>query len=349
MPRAAGFAAVFALGAALLTGCMPADPGTSPRTSVGDGVEQSDALLARLIPADGPGCSGAVTIEGELVWAGQAGLADVAAGIPIDEGTRFDIASVSKQFTGLTVLRLVDAGVLALTDRLDEHLDGMPSWAASVTVADLLHHTSGIPDYTQLLSDAGFSLDEATTQSDALDAIATSDVEFEPGTRFSYSNSNYVLLASIVEAVTGEDFAVVAAREAFGGAAMRVEPASTAADVARSYENGELSRVGWLQVGDGSIVATPSELARWGSIYADRNDSAAVAMTSGTVDDGAGGRYGAGIGIQPNGELSHAGAWAGFVTLFGVTADRATVIALSCNEASLPVETLAEGLLEVWR
>lgn len=340
--------AVAATVALALSGCLPMDPGTSPRTSEADGIAQSDSLLSRLISPDGPGCSGAVAIDGELVWAGHAGLADVEAGVPIDAETRFDIASVSKQFTGLTVLRLVEAGELALDDVVGAHLDGLPSWADSVTIADLLHHTSGIPDYTGLLLDAGFSFDDTTTQQDALDVIAETELEFEPGDEFSYSNSNYVLLASIVEAVTGEAFADVLARESFGDADLRLEPASTAADVALSYEDGELSQPGWRQVGDGSIVGTPSELALWGSLYADESDPAVVAMTADAVDDGGGERYGAGIGISPEGDLFHSGGWAGFVTLFGVSADRTTVLVATCNDTSLPVDTLGAGLLEIW-
>lgn len=342
---------VLVLGATLiagLAGCLPIDPGTSPRTSLKDGATQSDALLSALIPTGGPGCSGAVTIDGELVWAGQSGLADVESGIAIGPTTRFDIASVSKQFTGLVTLRLAEAGTLTLGDPLDTHLGGLPDWASSVTIDDLLHHTSGIPDYTGLLLDAGFSFEETTRQSDALDALANTELEFGPGERFSYSNSNYVLLASIIEAVTGEGFGIVLEREAFGDADLRLEPAPAAPDVAISYEGGAESHPGWLQVGDGSIVASASELARWGAIYARTTDPTVQAMTEGAVDDGAGGHYGAGIGIQPDGSLVHSGAWAGFVTLFGVSADRSTVIALSCNSPDLALEPVSSGLLEIW-
>lgn len=346
--RAFSAAATILLVTVVLTGCLPVDPGTSPRTSIDDGIAQSDSLLARFIPADGPGCSGAVSIDGTVVWAGQSGLADVEAGTEITAATRFDIASVSKQFTGLAVLRLDEAGELSVSDPIDTVLPGLPDWAGAVTIRDLLHHTSGIPDYTGLLLDAGFSFEDTTTQSDAVDVLLDTELEFEPGQRFSYSNSNYVLLASIVEAVTGESFGAVLERETFGDADLRLEPASTAPDVARSYEGGTPSQPGWVQVGDGSIVTTPSVLAEWGSIYADTSDSAVQAMTADAVDDGIGGQYGAGIGIQPDGSLSHSGGWAGVVTLFGVSADRSTVVALACNSTDLGIEPIATGLLDIW-
>lgn len=331
-----------------LTACTPTDAGTTARSSLQDGITQSDALLDRAIPSDGPGCAGAVSLNGTVAWSGEAGLADLDAELAITSDTRFDIASVSKQFTGLAVLRLVDAGALELDDTVDQFIDGMPAWRSTVTIEHLLHHTSGLGDYTGLLFDEGFDLTDSTLQSDALDAIAQTGLASAPGSRFSYSNSNYVLLASIVEAVSGLDFATVLEREAFGGESMRLDPASTAPDVARSYTGGAESRSGWLQVGDGSIVATASELARWGSIYAEQSDDVVRAMTENAVDDGASGQYGAGIGIDPEGALGHSGAWAGFVTLFWVSPDRSTVIALSCNSPELPIDLVANGLLTVW-
>ncbi len=334
--------------AVILGACTPVDAGTTPRTSVQNGIEQSDTLLARIVPADGPGCAGAVSIDGALAWAGEVGLADLENGIAITADTRFDIASVSKQFTGLTVLRLVESGALRLYDTVGQFIDGLPAWRSTVTVEHLLHHTSGISDYTGLLLDRGFDLDDTTRQADALDAIAQTGLASRPGSRFSYSNSNYVLLASIVEAVSDADFATVLDRETFGGAAMRLEPASTASDVARSYVGGTESRSGWLQVGDGSIVATASELAQWGSIYGQTGDPAVRGMTANAVDDGAGGQYGAGIGIDPAGTLGHSGAWVGFVTLFQVSPDRSTVTVLSCNSPDLHIDVLARGLSTIW-
>ncbi len=332
----------------LLAACAPLDAGTTPRTSLADGAAQSDALLTRVIASDGPGCASAVVIDDELVWAGEAGLADVDAGRPIDATTRFDIASVSKQFTGLAVLRLAEQGLFSTSDSVADVLDLEASWADDVTITDLLQHTSGIVDYTDLLFDAGFELDDVSDQSDALDVIENTELEFEPGEEFSYSNSNYVLLASIAEEASGTDFATILAREVYPDTEMRLEPASTADDVALSYEGGSESRVEWLQIGDGSVVATATELAQWGTIYADTSDPAVRAMTEGAADDGAGGQHGAGIGIDAEGNLGHSGGWAGFVTLFWVSADRSTVMSLLCNSTDLEIDALADGMLTIW-
>ena len=284
-----------------------------------------------------------MAIDGEMAWAGQRGLANVAEVDPIGPDTRFDFASVSKQFTGLTILRLADAGKLRLDDSISQHLDGLPAWSQRVTIDELLHHTSGIPDYTRLLLDEGFEFEDETTQADALAAIGRVELQSPPGERFMYSNSNYVLLASIVESATGEAFDEIVDREAFGDADLAVDPASTASDVALAYENGTRSITGWLQVGDGSVVGTPSQLALWADVYRHEDtDSAVRGMTLNGVDDGMSGTYGAGIFIARGGRLSHSGGWGGFVTLFGVSADRSTAVVVSCNSAdqrSSPLST----------
>ena len=341
-------ATVAAAIAVVVSACTPTGPGAEGDASVQNKIEQSNDLLARVIPADGPGCAGAVSVDGTLAWAGESGFADLDEGRAITADTRFDIASVSKQFTGLAVLRLAEAGELDLDDTVNEYIDGMPAWSATVTIDHLLHHTSGIIDYIELLFDDGFELDDTTLQADALDAIAKTDLESTPGSRFAYSNSNYVLLASIVEEASGLDFATVLERETFGDEAMRLEPASTAPDVARSYEFGEVAQSGWLQLGDGSIVATASEVARWGAIYAETSDAAVRAMTERAVSDRVGGEYGAGIGIDRDGALEHSGGWAGFSSLFWVSPDRFTVMALTCNSSELDIGRIAEGLLTVW-
>src|SRR4051794_11609636 len=133
------------------------------------------------------------------MWAGSRGLADLETGRALNRTTTLDIASVSKQFTAAAVLLLEQDGRLSLADHLSDWLTGLPAWSQEVTLTELMHHTSGIPDYTHLLLNAGAELTDRTTQQDAVDAIAEADLDFPPGSRFAYSNSNYVLLAEVVQ------------------------------------------------------------------------------------------------------------------------------------------------------
>lgn len=350
--RAVALLATALCGALGLTACGPPDPGTSPRTSTADGIQQSDALLERTLADDAPGCSAAVALDGEIVWAVARGLADRETGAPLTIQTRFDLASVSKQFTGIAILQLVDGGALALEDRLGDRLDGFPSWAHTISLADLLHHRSGIPDYTALLTEAGISTDEAATQQDALAAIAASEPTATPGQRFEYSNSNFVLLAEIVERTTGQRFAEYLTDHVFGSHELRLDPTASPPEIAARYAGGSTVTSAWTQVGDGAVVASPSALAAWAAEaygatrLGDRPLSEAVADDAVPIGDGS--AYGAGIVVAPDGALSHLGGWAGHSTLFGVSGDRRTVIVVSCNSAEAPLGLLGEGLRRVW-
>jgi CubicO group peptidase (beta-lactamase class C family) len=106
---------------------------TSPSASVtvADRAQASNALLATALPTNGPGCSAAAGIDGQVVWADARGLADTSR--LLTTTTRFDIASVSKQFTATAVLLLAEEGKLALTDPVSMHLPGLPDWAERVS------------------------------------------------------------------------------------------------------------------------------------------------------------------------------------------------------------------------
>ncbi len=322
---------------------------------------RSDDVLGRHLSADEPGCSAAVGNEGTVVWAGAHGLADLAARRPLTPGSVFDIASVSKQFTATAILLLAQRGKLGLTDTVANYLDGLPGWSGKVTIAQLIHHTSGIPDYTGLLLAAGHSLTEPTTQAQAIQALAdTPDLAAKPGAGFAYSNSNYLLLAEIVHAVTGETLPEFVRSTIFEplNLDMVLDPLAQGSLTAISYTKDRVSDKwiiadsNWAQIGDGAIQTTPSQLVRW----ADNYRTGAVGgtrllrdQTDEAVETSPGmGRYGAGIAINPDNTLSHNGAWGGFATLFGISADRRTAIAVSCNTPEADIAGIAVALTSIW-
>ena len=374
--RAAIHLTVLVAAALCATGCTGgtagvssmAPPTASPPTatvssgSVDDRGARSDAVLAA-VPADGPGCSAAAAMEGRVVWADARGLADVAAGTPLTPATRFDIASVSKQFTATAVLLLSFDGALALTDPLSAHVAGLPTWADRVSIDQLIHHTSGIPDYDLLLTQRGIPITTPTTQQDALDVLAgVTDLKFEPGTTHEYSNSNYLLLAEVVKAASGQPLGEFLARRVYEPLHldMAVQPGDRAADVAVGYQqlNQQLSPVDpqWQQVGDGAVITTPTELARWGDNYRTGQVGGPrllAAITDGSVPtatDPQAPRYGAGVYLLPNGFLGHNGGWGGHLTVLTISPDRRTTLAVSCNrdDDQDGWQNLLGGLHDIW-
>jgi CubicO group peptidase (beta-lactamase class C family) len=338
-----------------------AEPNTSTATTdLADATARSQNVLDAAIEAGAPGCSATVGVKGKVVWTGGRGVADTSSGNPITTRTVFDIASVSKQFTATALLLLVDAGGLALNDPLSRYVPELPTWASTVTVGQLMHHTSGIPEYVGLLEAQGFQLADRTTEDQALQSlVGVPKLEFQPGSQFEYSNSNYLLLGEIVHRVAREPLPRFLSERIFQplGLLMVLDPTGPIPDKAVAYENGSegyrATKSDWEQVGDGGIQTTPTQLVYWadnyrtgrvgGSDLLDAQLTGAVSTEPGGAD-----RYGAGIYLLGNGTLDHDGAWGGFVTAFRVSKDRTTSLAISCNTDKQDPEALADDLAKLW-
>ncbi len=152
--------------------------------------------------------NGAVLVaeNGKVIYRNAFGLANMEWGIPNTTETRFRIGSITKQFTAALALQLVEQGKLKLDAKLSEYLpDYRQEIGKKVTIHHLLTHTSGIPSYT---SRPDFER-EARNQykvDEFVKAYASGDLEFEPGTKFTYSNSGFFLLGAVIERVTGKSY-----------------------------------------------------------------------------------------------------------------------------------------------
>jgi CubicO group peptidase (beta-lactamase class C family) len=355
----------------LLVACSSHHPAHAPASTSATTADESairarssQAVLDDAVKTGEPGCSAAVGVQGKVAWTGVRGVANLPTGAAITTDTVFDIASVSKQFTATAILLLVEAGKLTLADPLSQYVPGLPAWATQVTIVELMHHTSGIPDYTGLLQDQGYEYTDRTTQADALQALAAApELTFDPGTRYEYSNSNYLLLGEIVHRVSGQPLPDFLSTRIFQplGLGMVLDPVGRIPDKALSYTKSGNGNQGeyqvadspWEQVGDGGIQTAPSQLVRWGDNYRTGKVGGQAlldAQLAGAVETepGGGDRYGAGIFSLANGMLDHDGAWAGFVSAFRVSSDRRTTVAISCNVDKQDPEAIADSLVRIW-
>jgi CubicO group peptidase (beta-lactamase class C family) len=184
-------------------------------------------------------------------------------------------------------------------------------------------------------------------------------LEFAPGARFEYSNSNYLLLGEIVQQVSGEPEPRSLEAEIFRplDLDMVLAPGGKTPNTAVSYEKDgasyAASHTAWEQVGDGAIHTTPSQLVRWADNYRTGKVGGSEllhAQFDGAVetDSGDGARYGAGMYVLPDGMLDHDGSWAGFVTAFRVSKDRRMSVAISCNAGDQDPESLADDIGKLW-
>ncbi len=166
--------------------------------------QQIEQLVAERYPADNePGCAVLVVLGDETRMFAR-GIADMQTAAPITGVTNFRLASVAKQFTAACILQLRDLGRLHLGQRLTDFFPDFANYGGGITVENLLRHTSGIKDYEPLVDPHRQPL---VMDAEVLQLLAEQDsCDFEPGTRFRYSNSGYAVLAMIVEAISGVSF-----------------------------------------------------------------------------------------------------------------------------------------------
>ncbi len=164
-----------------------------------------DKLYAPMAKPGLPGCSTGVYQNGEVVFARGYGYADLINDVPITPATRFTVGSVSKQFTAASVALLVQAGRISLSDDVRKYIPELQSYPTPVTIANLVHHTSGVRDFWELVDLAGMRPDDGYTSEDMLNlAKRQKGLNFTPGSEYRYSNTGYLLLGEVVRHVTGQ-------------------------------------------------------------------------------------------------------------------------------------------------
>lgn len=159
-----------------------------------------DRVFAAWDKADSPGCALGIVHEGKLVYQKGYGQANLEQNIPINPSTVFYIASTSKQFTATSIALLAKQNKVSLDDDIRKYLPELPEYDSRITIRHLIHHTSGIPDYLELLGLAGERLDDVHGEEEILELLSRQkSLSFKPGDQFLYSNSGYFLLGVIVK------------------------------------------------------------------------------------------------------------------------------------------------------
>jgi CubicO group peptidase (beta-lactamase class C family) len=170
----------------------------------------ADAILAGLGSEREPGAGVLVLRDGKVVYLGTRGVAELQGLRPIDGRTSFRLASVTKQFTAMAVMLLVRDGKLRYEDSLTDLFPDFPEYGRGITVRHLLDHTSGLPDYEDLMPAAGPAGPVEETQIDDAGVLELLKGQpagwFKPGALWRYSNSGYVMLGLIVAKVSGRSF-----------------------------------------------------------------------------------------------------------------------------------------------
>ncbi|MBS1603297.1 MAG: serine hydrolase, partial [Bacteroidetes bacterium] len=168
-------------------------------------ADRIDSLFSRWDKTSSPGCAIGIVRNDSLIFSKGYGMANLEYGVPLSPKTIFHVASVSKQFTAYAILLLERQRKLHLDDDIHKYLTWFPDLKEKITIRNLLNHSSGIRDQWELLAIAGTRLDDVITQEQIIKILARQQgLNFKPGTDWSYSNSNFTLLAEIVRSVSGQ-------------------------------------------------------------------------------------------------------------------------------------------------
>ena len=175
-----------------------------------------DSLFSLWAKSNSPGAAVGIFKNGELIYTQGYGMGNLEYDIPIKPNSIFHIASISKQFTDFAILLLEEEGKLSLDDDIRKHMPEIHDFGQTITIRHLMHHTSGFRDQWQLLAIAGWRLDDVITKDHIMKMIlGQRELNFKPGSQYSYSNAGYSILARIVEKVSGQDFSEFAKERIF--------------------------------------------------------------------------------------------------------------------------------------
>lgn len=352
MPSARLFIAVAVLAAAA--------PAQSPGQHVSARVatHDVDSIFADYDHPDTPGASVMVIRNGVVVVDRAYGLADLEHHVPATDRTDYRLASVTKQFTATAVLLLVEDGRLQLDERVSDVLPGFPSYGRAITIRQLLTHTSGLWAYEDFVPD---SQSAQIHDRDVLTLLHRVDsTYFTPGTEYRYSNSGYVVLGLVVEAVSHQRFATFLRDRIFtplhmdstvayeAGVSVVPQRAFGYSRTQTGFQLADQSPTS-ATLGDGGIYTSTHDLLAWNrALDAHTLVDATMqqqAWTPNTLANGMPTRYGFGWNTDRGARglhVWHAGETSGFTNAIVKYPDQAlTVIVLTNRSGGNPL-TLAE-------
>jgi CubicO group peptidase (beta-lactamase class C family) len=324
-----------------------------------------DTLFAEWNRPDSPGCSVGVGRDGAVLYENGYGAASLELGVRITPESVFPAASVSKQFTAMSVLLLVQRGQIGLDEEVRKYVTELPNYGTPITIRHLLNHTSGLRD--------GFNLDgwsaarqDGTDPNDAILRVVVRQrgLNFAPGGQFQYNNGAYNLLGSIVKRVSGQSLRAFADTNIFKPLGMtrthfHDDPAMIVPGrVSNYWRDGS----GWHAgsevpgvIGNAGLYTTVSDLLRWAHNFDEVRvgDARLIAamQTPAALTSGEKSPYGFGVSLGEYRGLrtiTHGGGDRGISTYLLRFPDAKLTVGVLCNSDSIPAQMLAERLSELY-
>ena len=329
-------------------------------------VAATDRIFDRFRGTSTPGCAVGAGRDGDLLLTRAYGMANLEAGTPNRVETVFHAASLAKQVSAMATLLLVRDGRLSLDDDIRRWLPELPTYGPTITVRHLLTHTSGLRDYIELLTFArGRFEEDRITRADFKDIlIRQRALNFPPGTAYGYSNTNYAVLAELIQQVSGSSLKDFARTRIFAPLGMNsttfrddVTALAPGRAVGHDERNGtwRLSVPNYEVYGPTNLLTTVPDFLRWLDNFGrpDVGDTAIVRLmtTRATLTNGDSVDYGLGLGITsfwgPR-VIEHEGSDPGFRAYAGHWEEDGLSVVVLCNTRSADAVRLGHDIAELY-
>ncbi|HKB10864.1 MAG TPA: serine hydrolase domain-containing protein [Vicinamibacterales bacterium] len=330
---------------------------TAPGAS-GQATDLARALDAEMSKRGGVGATVAVVDAGRVILAHGFGRRSIDSPAQVTDATLFGVGSVTKQFTAAATLLLAEQGKLSVTDKVATYFPGLTR-ADDITLLDLMNHVSGYPDYYPL-----DFVDRRMQRPIAADALvreyAGGRLDFEPGSRWSYSNTGYILLGRILEKASGQPLGAFLTQHIFKPLGMSqtvFEPPADDPRVAPGYTSFALTPLtrairegaGWVGAA-GAIYSTAADIARWDVALMDgrvlQKSSWQLMTKPRTLTNGKSSNYGCGLAVGTRDGVTvftHGGAVSGFIARNTFIPETRSAVVAMINDEDGP---LANALVE---
>jgi CubicO group peptidase (beta-lactamase class C family) len=316
-------------------------------------IPEVDEIFTDFDSAQTPGCALGVIRDGEFIYRRGYGMANLEYDIPISSQSVFRIGSISKQFTATAIALLAESGKISVDDKLSKYFPEFPDWADEMTLRHLVLHTSGIRDYLTLASLAGRGDDQDYFTDEWAIALLARQMEtnFPPGSQYLYSNSGYLLLANLVQRVSGQNLQDYSEAHIFAPLGMKnshfhddhTHIVPLRADGYAPFEDSfRISMTTLDIVGDGSVYTTIDDLLLWDrNFYDNRLGKGGPALIGqitqeGKLSNGEAMGYAFGLRTETYRGLPmirHRGAFAGYLAEMIRFPEQSFSVVVLCNRS----------------
>ena len=328
-------------------------------------AQQVDQLFTVWESNNAPGAAVAVVKDGAIVYKNGYGMANLEYDIPITPSSVFHIASVSKQFTVFSILLLEKQGKLSLDDDIRKYIPEVPDFGQTITLRHLASHTSGMRDQWNLLSMAGWRMDDVITKEQILALVSKQkELNFNPGEEYAYCNTGFTLLAEVVARISDMSFAEFTEANIFKPLKMNQtlfydDHEKVVRNRAYSYYSDatghKKSVLNYANVGATSLFTTVEDLSLWSTNFANLvvgdSDIITTMNTPAVLNNGEtfGGALGQFVGNYKGlNEIQHGGADAGYRTYFTRFPDQDFAVIVFSNSAEFNPGRLAHKVVDIY-